>query len=693
MVTTKTYGQFPIRDTLLDADIFPLQGTDGITYHATASQLATKIAALIGLSLNDLSDVTIGTAAAGEILIYNATATAMENQAISGDAGLGSTGVLTITSNAITTSKILDDNVTYGKIQNVVANNVFLGNNSGAGGIVEELTATETTAILNTFTSALQGLVPASGGGTTNFLRADGTFAVPASESQTPWTSNIDGAGFNLSGVDDLTITGNIDLEGVIVVGDASSIDLSSTALFDRDFTATITGHQIFSRGIITAASNLNVLHNRFTPSGTVTVVGTHNNIASVFIDEPVIDNSAGATITTATTLLIGGAPTEATNNYAIFVDAGDVRIDENLVIGTTSPDSTALLTMSSTTLGFLPPRMTTTQRDAISSPATGLEIYNTTTNLYNFYNGTAWTVFAAGGSGDMILADVQTNIGVKTFNDTTLLLRNVANTFSLTLTNTVTSAQTLTFPDATDTMVGKATTDTLINKSIDLTNNTLTGTVAEFDTAVTDDNFVYEGAENTWGTNNQNISATGEWQEGGVAISPIGLHDIWIPSSAMWASTTSGATGLTQRELVTNDIDIQTWDFTSTTTDEYTQFIWTIPKEWNAGTITAEFFWTATGGAAGNVVWGIQAVAFANDNPMDVAWGTIQEVTDAWIANDDLHISSATSAMTIAGTPVAGEQVHFRVVRSGSDVLDTFATTAGLLGIRINYTTDSAQG
>jgi hypothetical protein len=36
------------------------------------------------------------------------------------------------------------------------------------------------TALLNTFTSSLKGLVPASGGGTTTFLRADGTFAVPA---------------------------------------------------------------------------------------------------------------------------------------------------------------------------------------------------------------------------------------------------------------------------------------------------------------------------------------------------------------------------------------------------------------------------------------------------------------------------------------------------------------------------------
>ena len=61
-------------------------------------------------------------------------------------------------------------------------------------------------------------------------------------------------------------------------------------------------------------------------------------------------------------------------------------------------PDASAMLDVSSTTQGFLPPRMTETQRDAISSPATGLLVFQTdgTSGLY-YYNGSAWESFATG--------------------------------------------------------------------------------------------------------------------------------------------------------------------------------------------------------------------------------------------------------------------------------------------------------
>lgn len=60
--------------------------------------------------------------------------------------------------------------------------------------------------------------------------------------------------------------------------------------------------------------------------------------------------------------------------------------------IGTTTPDASAKLDVSSTNKGFLPPRMTNTQRNAISNPAAGLMVYQTdgTSGLY-YHNGSAW--------------------------------------------------------------------------------------------------------------------------------------------------------------------------------------------------------------------------------------------------------------------------------------------------------------
>ena len=62
-----------------------------------------------------------------------------------------------------------------------------------------------------------------------------------------------------------------------------------------------------------------------------------------------------------------------------------------NLGVGTSSPHASALTDMTSTTQGFLPPRMTTVQRNAIASPAVGLTIYNTTVNCLQWWNGTVW--------------------------------------------------------------------------------------------------------------------------------------------------------------------------------------------------------------------------------------------------------------------------------------------------------------
>ncbi len=62
---------------------------------------------------------------------------------------------------------------------------------------------------------------------------------------------------------------------------------------------------------------------------------------------------------------------------------------------GNPTPNAHAALEVVSTTKGFLPPRMTTTQRDAVATPPEGLMIMNTSTHALNVFDGTDWQEIA----------------------------------------------------------------------------------------------------------------------------------------------------------------------------------------------------------------------------------------------------------------------------------------------------------
>lgn len=82
---------------------------------------------------------------------------------------------------------------------------------------------------------------------------------------------------------------------------------------------------------------------------------------------------------------------------------------DKSVGIGTDTPDASAALEVSSTDKGLLIPRMTTAERDAISSPADGLMIYNTENNEYNYYDGTTWSM-VGGSSGFTTISNITSN-------------------------------------------------------------------------------------------------------------------------------------------------------------------------------------------------------------------------------------------------------------------------------------------
>jgi hypothetical protein len=98
---------------------------------------------------------------------------------------------------------------------------------------------------------------------------------------------------------------------------------------------------------------------------------------------------------TSGTAIQFPGGRVDVDTNWIRIKSAGNVdmiNIAQNFVgINATAATASAVLQADSTTRGFLPPRMTTTQRNAISSPAAGLIVYDTTLNLPHFFNGTIW--------------------------------------------------------------------------------------------------------------------------------------------------------------------------------------------------------------------------------------------------------------------------------------------------------------
>jgi len=76
-------------------------------------------------------------------------------------------------------------------------------------------------------------------------------------------------------------------------------------------------------------------------------------------------------------------------------VDRLHISADCSVGVNTTTPASSALLDVNSVTQGFLPPRMTTAQMDAIGSKVQGLVVYNTSRGCLAYYNGTAFKCFS----------------------------------------------------------------------------------------------------------------------------------------------------------------------------------------------------------------------------------------------------------------------------------------------------------
>lgn len=171
--------------------------------------------------------------------------------------------------------------------------------------------------------------------------------------------------------------------------------DLTSTfggAIFTNSLISTNSASSFFNSSFINAKDN-------FYSGGTTNLTNGNTNSFQAervfqpssgnatliaFYANPTINQTGGANGITRG-LYINPTLTAAADFRAIEVSNGGAYIN------TTSVQASAILQADSTTKGFLPPRMTTTQKNAIASPAAGLVVYDSTTNKLCCYNGSTW--------------------------------------------------------------------------------------------------------------------------------------------------------------------------------------------------------------------------------------------------------------------------------------------------------------
>lgn len=167
-------------------------------------------------------------------------------------------------------------------------------------------------------------------------------------------------------------------------------------------------------------------------------------------------------------------------------------------------------------------------------------------------------------------------------------------------------------------------------------------------------------------------------------------LRSLWIPAAGMRPSSSGGCAPLALVATSANQPDVSSLDFDGVTA-EYAQFWVRMPKSWDEGTLTAQFYWSHAATTTNfGVRWGLQGVAMSDDDAIAVAYGTAVEVTDTGGTTNDIYVSPATGAITVAGTPVAGDMVAFRSYRDPANGADTMAIDARLMGIAIFYNTNT---
>jgi hypothetical protein len=228
--------------------------------------MGTKISALPAATALTGSEVLAGVQSSGNVKV---TANQMKAFALAGLATVASSG---------SGADLVAASVPLSRVATQAANTI-LGNNTGVSASPSALSGSQVTALLDTFSSGAKGLAPASGGGTSNFLRADGTWAPPAltggvtSQTGTSYTTVLGDANsyIRFTNASPVTVT--------IPANAAVAYPVGTELTFEQAGAGALTiagpGVTLNSRGSdLTAAGQFSVLMVKKTATDTWTVTG-----------------------------------------------------------------------------------------------------------------------------------------------------------------------------------------------------------------------------------------------------------------------------------------------------------------------------------------------------------------------------------------------------------------------------------
>jgi hypothetical protein len=338
-------------------------------------------------------------------------------------AGAGAGKVLTSSSNGIATWQLptagslvsIGDSIgsaTAGSLMYIGTNGKLRQNNT-------QLFWDSTNAILNIGTNInLTAKVGIRGSGTTSAtyalrvqnndvtplemfnVRNDGRVGILTSDPATPLTiGNPLGTSFTaLNNTGTNSLSSRIDQNNFTTINIRNSTSGTNAYVGDV-FESTINGSPGQSRLLVAALSN----------ATTNEYVGGEGNSAVIYYKH--LGNTTDAkmkfAVTDATSVnnikFEWISKLQSTANNALISGIGAVGSytpimtlvgSGSLLLGTTTEIPSSILTLNSNTKGFLPPRMTTAQRDAIASPVAGLLIFNISTNKFSGYDGSTWHDF-----------------------------------------------------------------------------------------------------------------------------------------------------------------------------------------------------------------------------------------------------------------------------------------------------------